>query len=243
MSDSALTNLGDALARRQESTSTGVLLYNKLYEAIIHGELLPGLALSEADLSKKLSISRQLVREAFIRLGERKLLTIVPQRGTFVVKISPKRVLEARWVRETIETQIAVEAAGAPNPDLIRTLRDLISRQKQVPQGDYRQFQELDDAFHRTLALSVDREYAWEVIEQSKAQMDRVRYLSLESATSFELLASQHGLIVDAIAAGDVAAAARAVSNHLRMILKTLPRIVHDHPDIFEDSPMRLDGK
>lgn len=243
MDDSALSELGNLLARRQESTATGVLLYNKLYDAIIQGELLPGRALSEADLSKRLSISRQLVREAFIKLGERKLLTIVPQRGTFVVKISPKRVLEARWVRETIETQIAVEAASLPDESLIKTLREIIERQKRVPEGDYRQFQELDDAFHRTLALSVDREYAWEVIEQSKAQMDRVRYLSLESATSFELLANQHGVIVDAIAAGDVAKAAQAVSAHLRMILKTLPGIVRDHPDIFEDSLGRLDSK
>jgi DNA-binding GntR family transcriptional regulator len=137
-------------------------------------------------------------------------------------------------VREAIETRIAGEAARARDPGLVRTLRDLVARQKRVPSREYRQFQDLDDAFHRALALSVNREYAWEIIEQSKAQTDRVRFLSLESATSFGLLASQHALIVDAIAHGDVGQASRAVSTHLRMILQTLPGIVRDHPAIFE---------
>jgi DNA-binding GntR family transcriptional regulator len=234
MDESALTRLGAALARRQESGPAGVSLYHTLYEAIVHGDLPPGQALSEADLSRRLATSRQLVREAFIKLAERNLLSIVPQRGTFVVRISPRRVLEAQWVREAIETRIAGEAARARDPELVRTLRDLVARQKRVPSRDYRQFQELDDAFHRTLALSVDREYAWEIVEQSKAQTDRVRYLSLESATSFGLLATQHALIVDAIANGDAARASKAISTHLRMIVQTLPGIVRDHPEIFE---------
>lgn len=234
MDDSALARLGAALARRQEGAPAGLSLYQTLYEAIVQGELPPGEALSEADLSRRLSTSRQLVREAFIKLAERRLLSIVPQRGTFVVRISPRRVLEAQWVREAIETRIAGEAARARDPDLVRKLRDLVARQKRVPSRDYRQFQELDDAFHRALAQSVKRDYAWEVVEQSKAQTDRVRYLSLESATSFVQLAAQHGVIVDAIADGDVARASRAVSAHLRMIVQTLPGIIRGHPEIFE---------
>jgi DNA-binding GntR family transcriptional regulator len=234
MDESALTRLGTALAKRQESGPAGLSLYLTLYEAIVQGDLRPGQALSEADLSRRLATSRQLVREAFIKLAERKLLSILPQRGTFVVRISPRRVLEAQWVREAIETRIAGEAARAASPELVAKLRDLVLRQRKVPRGDFRQFQELDDAFHRTLATSVGRDYAWEIIEQSKAQTDRVRYLSLESATSFELLASQHGLIVEAIAQGDAARASKAISTHLRMILRTLPGIVRDHPGIFD---------
>ena len=239
MDDSVLAQLGDQLARRQDSAATGVVLYNKLADAIIQGDLLPGLALSEADLSKRLAVSRQLVREAFIKLAERKLVVVLPQRGTFVVKISPARVLEARWVRETLETRIAGEAARAANPALVKTLRELVERQKQVPQGDYQQFQTLDDAFHRTLAYSVGRAYAWEVIEQSKAQRDRVRFLSHESATPFALLAGQHAAIAEAIAAADPAAAETATASHLRMLEQTLPAIVREHPELFEDSPAR----
>lgn len=215
------------------------MLYNRLFEAIIQGELLPGLALSEADLSKRLAVSRQLVRETFIKLAERKLLVILPQRGTFVVKISPKRVLEARWVRETIETRIAAELAERADSKLLDGLRGLVMRQRQVPQGDYRQFQALDDAFHRAMAIAVGRAYAWEIVEQSKAQMDRVRFLSLTMLTPFDMLADQHMQIIDALASGNPTAAANATAEHLHVLEHTLPEIVRVHPELFDEAPVR----
>lgn len=237
MNDTLIARLAEQITRRKDSA--GGMLYNFLAEAIIQGELRPGTALSEADLARRLEVSRQLVREAFIKLAERKLLMILPQRGSFVVKISPARVLEARWVRETIETRIAGEAARAADAALVARLREIVERQRRVPLGELRQFQALDDEFHQAIAYAVDRAYAWEIIEQSKAQMDRVRFLSLEEETSFELLAGQHTLIVDAIEAGDVTAAEAAISAHLRMLQKTLPAIVQAHPDLFENGSAR----
>ncbi len=239
MDEALLAELSTQLARRQDTSTTGVMLYNRLFEAIIQGELLPGLALSEADLSKRLAVSRQLVRETFIKLAERKLLVILPQRGTFVVKISPKRVLEARWVRETIETRIAAELAERADSKLLDGLRGLVMRQRQVPQGDYRQFQALDDAFHRAMAIAVGRAYAWEIVEQSKAQMDRVRFLSLTMLTPFDMLADQHMQIIDALASGNPAAAANATTEHLHVLEHTLPEIVRAHPELFDEAPVR----
>ncbi|MYN11744.1 FCD domain-containing protein [Pusillimonas sp. TS35] len=234
MDENTLDFLRKALTWRPDAGPAGTALFNALYESIIQGRLRPGQGLSEAQLAQHLSISRQLVREAFIKLAERRLLAILPQRGTFVVRVSPARVLEAQWVREAIETRIVGEAARRNDPALVRTLRDLIARQMRVQAEDYPAFQELDDAFHRTLALAVHHGYAWEVIEQSKAQTDRVRYLSLESQTPFELLARQHGRIVDAIEQGDEKAAMAAMGAHLQVILRTLPEIVKRHPDLFE---------
>ena len=239
MDEALLAELSTQLARRQDTSTTGVMLYNRLFEAIIQGELLPGLALSEADLSKRLAVSRQLVRETFIKLAERKLLVILPQRGTFVVKISPKRVLEARWVRETIETRIAAELAQRADSKLLEGLRGLVMRQRQVPQGDYRQFQALDDAFHRAMAIAVGRAYAWEIVEQSKAQMDRVRFLSLTMLTPFDMLADQHMQIIDALASCNPTAAAHATAEHLHVLEHTLPEIVKAHPELFDDGLAR----
>ena len=239
MDEALLAELSTQLARRQDTSTTGVMLYNRLFEAIIQGELLPGLALSEADLSKRLAVSRQLVRETFIKLAERKLLVILPQRGTFVVKISPKRVLEARWVRETIETRIAAELAQRADSKLLEGLRGLVMRQRQVPQGDYRQFQALDDAFHRAMSIAVGRAYAWEIVEQSKAQMDRVRFLSLTMLTPFDMLADQHMQIIDALASGNPTAAAHATAEHLHVLEHTLPEIVKAHPELFDDGLAR----
>ena len=217
-----------------ESVSIGTQLYHHLRGAIIRGELLPGQALSEAEIARQNSTSRQPVREAFIKLAEERLVSIQPQRGTFVVKISVADVLDARFVREAIEVAVAQEAATSALPGAIKDLRQLIERQKSMEHGHNEEFLALDEEFHRTIALTVGRAHAWRVIENIKAQMDRIRYLSLDDATPLPLIIEQHTRMVDGIEAGDPTGAAAATRSHLREIMVSLPNIAARFPDFFE---------
>ncbi len=219
-----------------ESVSIGTQLYRHLRESIIRGELHPGQALSEAEIARQYSTSRQPVREAFIKLAEERLVIIQPQRGTFVVKISVADVLDARFVREAIEVAVAQEAATSAPPTAIKELRHLIEQQTAVAHGHNDEFLALDEEFHRTIALSVGRAHAWRVIEGIKAQMDRIRYLSLDDATPIPLLIEQHARMVDGIEAGDPTAAAAATRSHLREIIISLPNIAARFPDVFESA-------
>ena len=220
--------------RRVEAVSIGTQLYRHLREAIIRGELLPGQALSESEIARQNETSRQPVREAFIKLAEERLVTIQPQRGTFIVKISVADVLDARFVREAIEVAVVQEAATSAPPPAISELRRLIELQKAVARGHSDEFLALDEDFHRTIALSVGRAHAWRVIEGIKAQMDRIRYLSLDDATPLPLIIEQHQRIVDGIEAGDPTAAAAAMRSHLREIMVSLPGIAARFPDLFD---------
>lgn len=221
------------VVRFEEPTSVGAQLHRHLRMTIIRGELRPGQALSEAETSKRYAVSRQPVREAFIKLAEERLVEVVPQRGTFVRKISVNEVMDARFVREVIEVAIAEETANSHDPALVRELRRLLALQQQVSPDDNQSFVVLDDEFHKTLAFGAGREYAWRVIEGIKAQMDRVRYLSVSGATPVELLVRQHMAIVDAVEAGDPIQAADAVRTHMREILRSLPAIAAQNPDVF----------
>jgi len=217
-----------------EPISIGTQLHRHLRGAIIRGELRPGQALSESEIAKQYSTSRQPVREAFIKLAEERLVAILPQRGTFVVKISVADVLDARFVREAIEVAVVQEAAASATPSAVKDLRDLIEQQKAVVHGRNEDFLALDEEFHRTIALSVRRAHAWRVIEGIKAQMDRIRYLSLDDATPLSVIIEQHSRIVDGIEARDPVAAAAATRAHLREIIVSLPDIAAHFPDLFE---------
>lgn len=217
-----------------EPVSIGTQLHRHLRGAIIRGELRPGQALSESEIAKQYETSRQPVREAFIKLAEERLVVILPQRGTFVVKISVADVLDARFVREAIEVAVAEEAATSAPPSAIQDLRDLIAQQSKVAPGLNQEFLVLDEEFHRTIALSVRRTYAWRMVESIKAQMDRIRYLSLDDATPIHLIIEQHSRIVDGIEARDPVAAAAATRAHLREIIVSLPDIAAQFPDLFE---------
>jgi DNA-binding GntR family transcriptional regulator len=209
-------------------------VFRTLRSSIVTLRLTPATALSEQEIAGRLKVSRQPVREAFIKLSEIGLLRVLPQRGTFVVKISAKAVTDARFVREAVECAIARRACEGIGQAALDELRAILSDQRKAAR-DPEAFFVLDEAFHRGLANAAECAYAWKVIEEAKAQMDRVRFLSLPDATPVDHLIKQHQAILDAIAAGRTAAAEQAMQDHLREILKSLPRLSRTFPDMFDE--------
>ena len=217
-------------------------LYQVLRQSIIQMVLAPGRALSEKEIADTFSVTRQPVREAFIRLSEAGLVEVKPQRGTYVVKISQQAVLEARFVREAIEVAVVKLAAKKGiEPSVLKELHDLIERQRRcLEPHDYDRFYHLDEAFHRTLSLGVRQQAAWKVIEEVRAQLDRVRYLSVPHSTPLERLVDQHNHIIATIEARDVKRAEEAMMLHLREILVSMPDLIRRFPDMFDvqDNPV-----
>ncbi|MDN3559278.1 GntR family transcriptional regulator [Vreelandella neptunia] len=231
------TNLQAMWLRTSTDVSVRQRLHKVLRQAIIRMVLAPGQALSEKEIADLFNVSRQPVREAFIRLSESGLVEVRPQRGTYVVRISRQAVLEARFIRESLEVAIALEAAKCTLPSsVLMELNELIERQRScIERQDHDRFFFLDEMFHRTLAISTGQTMAWNVIEDVKAQLDRVRYLSIPDSTPIPKLADQHQAIVDAISAGDTEAAEQAMCIHQREILHSLPELERRFPELFEN--------
>ena len=213
--------------------TVGPQVYRLLRRRIIQAELLPGERLSESEVAKSLSVSRQPVREAFIKLSEEGLVQVLPQRGTFVTKISVAAVMDARFVREAIEADVVRMVAESRAAGAVDELRRQVAEQKSVPHNDRAAFLRLDELFHRTLAASAGKSYAWNVIEGVKAQMDRVRFLSVDDMHVTRLI-DQHERIVEAIAGGDQSGAEQAMRLHLREILNSLPAIASGRAELFD---------
>ena len=207
-------------------------LYATLRCAIVDNDLSPGARISEAEIAQHYGVSRQPVREAFIKLANEGLLEIRPQRGTFVAKISIPAVMDARFVREAVEADIVKLLAQAPEPALIADLQGQLVRQRDIIGGSARDFMEADEAFHHTLAVGAGKENAWRVIVEMKAQMDRVRFLSSKHF-SVARLVDQHTQLVEAIAAGNAVEAEKYIRSHLRGILQDIPVIEQEHPEYF----------
>lgn len=210
-----------------------------LRQGIVEMRLRPGEALSEKDIAGRFGVSRQPVREAFIKLSEAGLVEIRPSRGTFVMKISVREVANARFVREAIECSMARNASRLATSAQIAALRRLIDEQRAAAAAnDYWRFNDRDETFHRAIAEIVQCDYAWRIVEAARFQTDRVRYLSLPDATPMPLLIAQHEEIVSQIEARNADAAERAMSRHLREILIALPQLAKAHPDLFEDAEL-----
>jgi len=209
-------------------------LSHLLRDRIIRNQLLPGDRISETEIARDYGISRQPVREAFIKLQEQGLLVVMPQRGTVISKIVYQAVLDARFLREAIEADIVLILVSAPPAGLIAALQDQIAAQRAVRPEDREDFIHLDETFHRTLAEAAGKAGAWKQIDGLKSQMDRVRFLSLERFPVAKLI-DQHEGIVTAIAAGDVAQAELGIRRHLREVLRDLPGIIATLPQFFDN--------
>lgn len=216
-----------------QSRAIGPQIHRILREQIIRGQLLPGARLSESDCAATFSVSRQPVREAFIKLSEEGLVEVRPQRGTLVRRISEQAVLEARFVREAIEADIVRRVVELGDQGVVRELHGQLERQRAIGTDTPADFMTLDEIFHRTLAEAAGIAHVWRLIEGIKAQMDRVRYLSFDLKRQ-QALVAQHAAVVGAIERADANAAEAAIRGHLHQILSDLPQIRDSHPDLFE---------
>lgn len=205
-----------------------------LRDDIVTMALKPGDVISESDIAGRYGVSRQPVREAFIRLAQQGLLLIRPKRATVVKKISPEGVRQSRFIRESIEVEIIRRVAAKPGAEAVRELAELIADQEQASAADdSRRFHTLDELFHRTLARLAGVEYAWQLIDDHKMQLDRVRYLTLGMSSSQRAI-SEHKVIAAAVGRGDVAGAEAAMRAHLARAEVLLSQTIADFPDYFE---------
>ncbi|WP_204112430.1 GntR family transcriptional regulator [Shimia biformata] len=221
-----------AISRLDDGKPINTQLIVLLRNRIVQGELLPGAKLSEAKIAADLGVSRQPVREAFIKLADEGLLEIRPQRATVVPKISVPRVMEVRFVREAIEADIVRLAATRFGRAEHGELARIIAAQEGADSVE--EFIAEDDRLHRFLAEGVGQGYAWGVVESLKLQLDRVRFLTVRQFPKQSIL-DHHRAIVAGVVAGNPDRAEQAMRAHLNAINDDLPEIAKSMPELFED--------
>lgn len=211
-------------------------IYRTLRQDIVACIIPPGAFLSEKDISARFNVSRQPVREAFIKLAEAGLVQVLPQRGTFVMKISAKRVADGRFIREALETAVVRRAASVVTDRDLALLAHNLQRQELAAKSQQAQeFLQLDDEFHRLIAEIIDCRLAWETIENIKATMDRVRFFSLSKVSPPENLIAQHYTIFAALKARDPDAAEQALRAHLQEMIFSITPIAQQNSEWFEN--------
>ena len=207
-------------------------VFDVLYEQVVTLALPPGTRLSEVEVAKAAGVSRQPVRDAFWRLSQLGFLTIRPQRSTEVSAISERSVMQARFVRTALEVETVRIGAARFGAEEYAVLDGLIAAQAAAVAAEDREgFHALDDEFHRRICALSGHEFAWTLIREKKAHMDRVRFLSLSFGAGLAL--EDHREIVAAMRSGDVEAAVGAIRIHLGRIEDILARVRVTHGQHF----------
>ncbi|MFV0263889.1 MAG: GntR family transcriptional regulator [Kluyvera sp.] len=211
-------------------------IYRILRRDIVHCLIPPGTPLSEKEVSLRFDVSRQPVREAFIKLAENGLIQIRPQRGSYVNKISLSQVRNGCFIRQAIECAVARRAATMITDAQIYQLEQNLHQQRiAIDRQQLTDFFQLDDDFHQLLSNIADCQLAWDTIENIKAAIDRVRYMSLDHISSPEMLLQQHHEIFSALQKRDADTVEKAMTSHLQEISESVLLIRQENRDWFSE--------
>src|SRR3954470_909657 len=116
-------------------------VFDRLREKIVALEFAPGAVLARNELADMFGVSQTPVRDALIKLSEEGLVDIFPQHATVVSRIDIAQALQAHFLRQAIELEVAATLATKPTDLLAAQLRAQVEVQAALAGGDdYDQF-------------------------------------------------------------------------------------------------------
>ncbi|AWS40139.1 GntR family transcriptional regulator [Streptosporangium sp. 'caverna'] len=192
---SAVGALADALRRR-----------------VLSGEIAPGTALPEQELSTLYGVARPTVREALAVLVHEGLLRRERHRSAQVTQVTEADLDDLMFVRRPLEDLMATALAGRRVEEADGALERMASLPGDAPWSDV---VAEHMALHQALVVAVgsprlERLYAALAVE---TRLGLVRLRTVYSDR--DLLVAEHRDLLDAIGRGPAEAARRAVAAHL----------------------------
>lgn len=231
----ALDALPDSETDLKRLTATEEV-FLQLKSDIISLKLAPGAKISETEVAKAHNVSRQPVREAFLRLGKLKLLHIRPQVATRICKISFQELRNTRFLRAAIEVEVVRVACQVATDKTLAPLAENLAQQEEaIKVRDAKRLQELDYHFHRLICHAANRLPAFNPIAENKTHTDRVCTLELSNTSGMDEVLEGHTAIFRAIQQGNEQVAVAMTRQHLRHLDSTLTRASENYPEFFED--------
>lgn len=216
---------GDALLLAplsQESTPS--LVARRVREAIGAGLIAPGSQIGEADLARRLGVSRGPLREGLQRLTQEGLLVSYRNRGLFLIEMTPENVHDMYVARQAIEqAAIAVILRGGHQAAVAARLDAEVDRMVAAARsGDDGAVGEYDVRFHERL---VEGSGSPRLIRMHQTLLTETRLCIRALRTAYEApdeRVAEHREIAAAVRSGDLARADRAIVEHMRDALERL---------------------
>lgn len=220
-----------------EAPSLVTLSYDRLRDLILNGSLPAGTKLNEVHLADQLGVSRGTLRVAIRRLADEGLLDDRPRQGTTVRTFDGADIIDIYNMRVGIEV-VAARLAVRRGADLSSLRAILAEMHEAAAQDDLDVTMKTEYAFHLQLcALSGNTQ----LMDVYRTLQGKIRAaLSYDNRGNEDLrdLPQRHEPLIDALASGDEARAARAVHGH---IVGHVDEVLERHGARAEDLLLPLD--
>lgn len=180
---------------------------------ILGGDLPPGAELHQAGIAERFGASRIPVRDALASLAGERLVTIRPNRGAWVVSLSPAEIEEVFELRIMLECNCARAAAEAASPEQVDEVRYQLRRSSL--EAGRAGWSNGDRDFHEALYQPAEKPRHVRLIGELRnlCRVHAKGYDSLKAHTPRWL--EDHEAIASEFAAGRAAACEKALRRHL----------------------------
>jgi DNA-binding GntR family transcriptional regulator len=196
----------------QESTPS--IIADKLRKAIGHGELKPGAQLGEADLARKLGVSRGPLREGMQRLTQEGLLVSIRNRGLFVIDMTPEEIRDMYLAREAVE-RAAIQKILCGDHVSAGTALCAVADRMLAADGDPAAIGELDIEFHELLVRLAGSPRLSRMHQTSIIETRMCIHALEETYLAADARAIEHNNLGEAIRSGDAELAERLLIAHM----------------------------
>ncbi len=189
----------------------------RLRAAILAGVFGPGDRLIEADLCRRLGISRPSLREVLRSLEAEGLIVIVPNRGPQIPVLTWAQAEEIYRVRALLEGEAAALAAKHASEVDRQTMRaSLAAFERAVQKGDPSTRLSATADFYRAMLHGSGNALIEELLQRLVARINFLRAQSMSRAGRAKFSAKEMRAIFLAITKGDSRAARRAAQHHVK---------------------------
>lgn len=207
------------------SKSSGEHAYDTLMGAIREGRFGPGDRLREEEVGVLLGLSRTPVREALRRLEADGIVEHRPRIGAVIRRLSHTEVVELYEMRVVLE-RTAAELAAKHGTEAEFDALDELNQEIMGERYNPARAAAINQTFHRGLYLAGRNRF---LLEAARALNNSLLLLGPTTFTDdarIDTVVMQHHAIIDALRAGDSAAAGMAAQTHLQTSLRHRLRII-----------------
>ena len=207
--------------------------FRVIKDNIVSLDLKPGTLVSENEIAMELGISRTPVREAIIDLAKASVISILPQRGSYVALIDPKMVEESRFLRHVLDRAVIKVACERATKEDLAVLEENVHLQEFYLEKDNpSKIYELDNEFHQLIYKAADKATIYDMRSTMMIHFDRVRTLSVATVKDMKIV-SDHRKMLEAIESKDLDAAVAMVDKHLSRYQVDEVMIEAQYPEYF----------
>lgn len=198
-----------------DRSSTAERVADVLRRRITEGDLTPGTRLSEEQLVGALRVSRNTLREAFRLLTHERLLVHQLHRGVFVPELDESDLVDLYRLRRAVECDVVRSLADVDAVQLRPLHDDVAAGESAAERGDWIAVGTANMRFHRHLVGLAGSRRIDEVAARLMAEL-RLAFHAVASAEELhQPYVTRNRTLLDLLAGGDVARAAKELEEYL----------------------------